>query len=93
VADGRSAPRYSKADVDAAVEKALLAESLTGDHARRYRFLLAMLIDRQVLAPLGDGWVLRGIWGVDDSTEYRAFSLQGGPEGAIDAAIAQGLNK
>jgi|JI10StandDraft_1071094.scaffolds.fasta_scaffold71389_3 hypothetical protein len=65
--------------------------------SERYRFLLAMLIDRGVLrkhdrvrqpdGSIGPGWGLHGIYGVDDSGEYRGWSHLG-PENAIDSAIA-----
>ncbi len=51
----------------------------------RYRFLLTMLIDRGVIHQYPNGtFVLRGIYGVDDSGLRGAGTS---PEQAIDNAI------
>lgn len=74
----------------------MIAGESAPSESDRYRFLLAMLIDRGVLrqhdrirqpdGTLGNGWILHGIYGVDDSGDYRGWSHLG-PEDAIDSAI------
>lgn len=55
------------------------------DIERRYRFLLAFLLERGVLDQYSNGiWRLRGIYGVDDSGLKGAGRT---PEEAIDNAI------
>ena len=55
------------------------------DDLRRYRFLLAFLIERGVIHQYDNGtWVLRGIYGVDDSGLRGAGTT---PEQALDNAI------
>lgn len=58
---------------------------MSNSNEERYRFLLGLLIDRGVIHRYPSGtWVLRGIYGVDDSGLRGAGTT---PEQAIDNAI------